>query len=188
RSVETCFLNHSMAGVTDLYERTPLPEYGQLPPLGMTAKEIFEHCSTGSVWSTGRSGMPVATPALSLQPSAGRMSLRNSAVVPSSTTELPHAAVTPFLPSSGLSFESAVTTVTSRQASPPCAFTYCAHALTPSTEPWKRPGRSGEPTSAMTVTLISVGVTPISLDSNVLPLHASVLLAVLVGPPRPVSD
>ena len=87
RSV-TFFLNHSMAGVTDLYERTPLPEYGQLPPLGMTANEIFEHCSTGSVWSTGRSGMPVATPALSLQPSTGRMSFRNSAVVPSSTTEL----------------------------------------------------------------------------------------------------
>src|SRR5258708_31688569 len=65
------FLNHSIAGVTDLKSRTPVPLYGQFPANGMTAYEIGEHCSTGSVCRTARSRMPVATPALALQPSAG---------------------------------------------------------------------------------------------------------------------
>src|SRR3954468_12701677 len=58
----------------------------------------------------------------------------------------------------------------------------------PSIEPWNRPGDRGEPTSAMTVTLMSVGVTPTSLASNVLPLQASAaLLPVDDVAPRPSS-
>ncbi len=37
--------------------------------------------------------------------------------------------------------------------------------------PWKSPGASGEPTSAMTSTVMVVGVTPTSLACRFAPLH-----------------
>src|SRR5579862_2024964 len=37
--------------------------------------------------------------------------------------------------------------------------------------PWNRPGASGEPTSAITSTVISVGVIPTSVDCRVTPEH-----------------
>ena len=62
----------------------------------------------------------------------------------------PHAVVIAFSASSSVSFESAAFTTTWRHASPPLALMYFAQAFTPSTEPWNRPGRSGEPVSATT--------------------------------------
>ena len=52
--------------------------------------------------------MPTGWPALSLHCSAGAMLSRNSAVVPTSASELPHAVVIAFCASSAVSFESAV--------------------------------------------------------------------------------
>src|SRR3954463_633800 len=103
--------------------------------MGNAANEIGEHCSTGYVWITARSGMPIALPALSLQLSAAFMLSRNNAVVPTSAIELVHAVVTAFCASSAVSLESAAFTTTWRQASPPFALRYFAHACTASTEP-----------------------------------------------------
>ncbi len=50
---------------------------------------------------------------------------------------------------------------------------YLAHASTPSTEPWNKPGLSDDPVSAVTVTVIVVGLTPISLAVSCVVLHAS---------------
>ncbi len=58
---------------------------------------------------------------------------------------------------------------------------YFAHALTPSTEPWNRPGRSGEPVSATTVTVIVVGETPTSVASSCVVAHWSDVVGVFAG-------
>src|SRR6185437_8634085 len=55
---------------------------------------------------------------------------------------------------------------------------YFAHACTASTEPWNRPGRNGEPVSAITVTVIVVGLTPTSVDFSVVVLHWSDVVGV----------
>ena len=112
--------------------------------------------------------MPVAAPGLVLallRPDA--MLSRNSAVVPTSASESPHAVVIEFCASSPDSFESSAFTTTLRHASPPLALMYSAHAFTPSTEPWNKPGRSDEPVSAITLTVIVVGLTPTSLAVSV---------------------
>ena len=107
--------------------------------------------------------MPVGLPVLSLHCSAGPISVRNTAVVPTIASESPHADVIAFLASSPDSFESRALTTIWRQASPPLALMYSAHALTASTEPWNKPGRSDEPVSAITLTVIVVGLTPTSV-------------------------
>jgi hypothetical protein len=122
--------------------------------------------------------MPTGWPVLSLHCSAGFMLSRNSAVVPTMASESPHAVVIAFSASFSVSFESAVCTTTLRHASPPLAFMYFAQAWTPSTEPWNRPGRSGEPVSATTVTVMVVGVTPTSVPWSVVVLHTSEVVAV----------
>src|SRR5258707_8059222 len=106
--------------------------------------------------------MPTGSPPLFLHCSTRVMLSRNTTVVPTSASEFPHAVVIEFCASSPESFESAVFTTTWRHASPPLALMYLAHASTPSTDPWNSPGRNGEPVSAMTVTVIVLGVTPTS--------------------------
>ena len=59
---------------------------------------------------------------------------------------------------------------------------YFAHAFTPSTEPWNRPGRSGEPVSATTLTVIVFGVTPTSDPVSVVVLHTSGVVVEFVDP------
>ena len=54
---------------------------------------------------------------------------------------------------------------------------YFAHASTPSTEPWNRPGRIGEPVSAITLTVIVVGLTPTSVALSGVVLHTSEVVA-----------
>src|SRR3954451_18771319 len=147
--------------------------------MGSAANDTGEHCSAGKVWITARSGMPVAAPALSLHFSAVVMLSRNNAVVPTSDSESLHAVVTPFCASSAVSFESAVFTTTWRHASPPLALMYFAHACTASTEPWNRPGRSGEPVSAITVTVMFFAVTPFSVALSVVLWHLSDVVGVL---------
>ena len=71
--------------------RTPEPLYGHDAEYGTTANETFEHCCTAYVWNTARSGMPTAAPVLSLHCSTGFMLSRNTAVVPTSASEFPHA-------------------------------------------------------------------------------------------------
>ena len=125
--------------------------------------------------------MPVAWPALSLHCSAGFMLSRKSAVVPTIASELPHAVVMPFCASSASASSRPSFTTTLRHASPPLALMYFAHALTPSTEPWNRPGRSGEPVSAITVTVIVVGLTPTSVDFSCVVAHLSDVVGLFVG-------
>src|ERR1043165_5254866 len=67
---------------------------------------------------------------------------------------------------------------------------YLAHASTASTEPWNKPGRSDEPVSAITLTVIVVGVTPTSLAVSVVVLQISDVVSVsadvLVVSPPPI--
>src|SRR3954454_24495328 len=129
-----------MAVVEMLKFRTPSPLYGQLPADSIAGQEIGEHCCAVAVWSTARSGMPVGLPVMSLHRSAGLMSVRKTAVVPTSESESPHAVVIALRASSPDSFESSAFTTTFLQARPPLALMYSAQAFTPSTEPWKSPG------------------------------------------------
>src|SRR3954452_19398924 len=134
------------------------------------------------------SGMPVALPALSLQLSAAFMLSRNNAVVPTSAIELVHAVVTAFCASSAVSLESAAFTTTWRQASPPFALRYFAHACTASTEPWNKPGRNGDPVSAATVTVIVFGVMPTSLAVRLTSHEFDVVgVATVLSVPPPTS-
>src|ERR1700690_1514132 len=103
---------------------------------------------------------------------------RNSAVVPTIASELVHAVVIEFFASAGLNLESAACTTTWRHARPPLALMYFAHALTPSTDPWNRPGRSGGPVSATTVTVMVVGLTPTSDGVNCVVLQTSDVVCV----------
>ena len=152
-----------MAVVETGVVRTPSPLYGHEPDDSSAGHETGEHCCSADVWSTARSGMPVGLPVLSLHCSAGPISVRNTAVVPTIASESPHADVIAFFASSPDSFESRAFTTIWRQASPPLALMYSAHALTASTEPWNKPGRSDEPVSAITLTVIVVGLTPTSV-------------------------
>src|SRR5438034_1935196 len=97
------------------------------------------------------SGIPVATPALSLHDSIPLTSWRNSAVVPTIASELPHAAAAALAASVGLSLESPCFTITLRQARPPWELMYLPQATMPSQEPLNRPGRIELLTSATTV-------------------------------------
>ena len=110
------------------------------------------------VWSTARSGMPGRLrrpcPCTARPASCRRGTARWCRPCAS---ELPHAVVIAFFASSAVSFESAAFTTTWRHASPPLALMYFAHALHPVDRPWNSPGRSGEPVSAITVTVIVVG-------------------------------
>ena len=67
----------------------------------------------------------------------------NRTVVPTRARAESHAFRKPSTVVWPLSFESWNSTSTSRQARPPSALTFSTHAITPSTEPWKRPGASG---------------------------------------------
>ena len=91
--------------------------------------------------------------------------------------------MTAFSALSSARYESSVFTTTWRHARPPFALMYFAHAFTPSTAPWKRPGRSGEPVSATTLTVIVVGLTPTSdpVSVVVLQMSAAVVEPVDVG-------
>ena len=60
------------------------------------------------------------------------------------------ASIVPFVESSGVSLESHALTTTLRQATPPLLLMSSPHAFTASIEPWKTPGASGEPVSAIT--------------------------------------
>jgi len=68
----------------------------------------------------------------------------NSAVVPTMAKSSWHARTNALRASSALSFESMKSTWTLRPpATPPWALTNLAKALTPSTDPWNRPGPGG---------------------------------------------
>ena len=101
------------------------------------------------------------------------MSRAKRAVVPTSAKALSQATRNPLVVSVGLIAESCSTTSTWRQASPPSAFTWSAHALIPSIEPWNKPGDSGEPTSAMTSTVMVSEVIPTSVASKSTASHGS---------------
>src|SRR5437879_4508009 len=73
-----------------------------------------------------------------------------------------------------------VFTTSLRHPMPPLAFQYLANAFRASTLPWNRPGASGDPTSAITVTLMSVAVTPTSVSFSASDLHLSVAPAAVV--------
>src|SRR4051812_3909368 len=125
------------------------------------------------------SGIPVAAPALSLHAAIALASSRKSAEVPSMANEEVHAANVPLTESSGVIFESHGLTTTFRQATPPSALMVLPQAVTASIAPWKSPGASGDPVSAMTKTVISVGVTPTSVAcSGSLPHFAAAACAV----------
>src|SRR6476660_9226436 len=65
-----------------------------------------------------------------------------------------------------------------------------AHAFTASTEPWNNPGRSDNPVSAITLTVIVLGLTPTSLAVSVVVLQTSDVVSVgcvlVVSPPSPI--
>ncbi len=132
-------------------------------PTTITAYETGEHWCAISVCSTGTSGRPVAFPAWSTQLVIGSMLFMNSAVVPTMAKSSWHARTSALRASSALNFESMKSTCTLRPpATPPLALTNLANALTPSTDPWNRPGRAALSTSAITAMRIVSAVTPIS--------------------------
>jgi hypothetical protein len=83
-------------------------------------------------------------------------------------------------------FESHGLTTTLRHATPPALFWASAHALTESIEPWNSPGANGEPTSAMTKMVMSVGVIPTSVACSGSLVHGSAAADVVVSPPATV--
>src|SRR5437879_7004661 len=145
-----------------------------------TVYSTLLHISWMSLASAATSGRPVAAPALSAQFSIGLTSGLNSALSPTMANEFLHPSIRPFFDSSALSFESHVFTTSLRHPMPPLAFQYLANAFRASTLPWNRPGASGDPTSAITVTLMSVAVTPTSVSFSASDLHLSVAPAAVV--------
>ena len=140
-------------------------------PVGKPANDTGEHCWAGSVCTSARSGNPVAAPALSLQPFMALTSARKIAVVPTVANESVHASATAALDSSAVRCESTAFTTTLRHARPPLELMYSPHPFMPSHEPLNRPGRKPFCTSAITVTVMVLSVTPTSGLVNAGLLH-----------------
>ncbi len=97
----------------------------------------------------------------------------NSELPPTIANAVWQALIWPFFDSSGVSLESHSSTFSCRQPMPPLALMYFSKPFRASTLPWKRPGASGEPVSAITWMVIVSAVTPVSVASNVTPSHAA---------------
>src|ERR1700730_8866718 len=126
------------------------------------AYEGGPHCSATSVTTTGKSGRPVAAPALSLQFVRSLKFCASSTDVPMRAKLLLQPWMNAFVAFSEPSFVSTPVTLIVRPASPPLAFSYAAHALTPVIDPWNRPAEPGTSMAAGTVMLIVFASTPTS--------------------------
>ena len=118
---------------------------------------------------TPKSGMPVTAPALSAQVVMSSKFVRSSTPVPMRAKLSSQAFLKAARAASPLSLESTCLTTILRPATHvffglQLLLMYFAQPSTPLWLPWKRPGNPGTSIAATTVTVIVVGVTPISVD------------------------